>query len=241
MTLTVRVYATEKQARDAAKKLKSEGFGDDAVFVMAPKEGANVGAEVAAAVKGDRLPESYSQIAAANLRQGRAVVTVNPPFGHGHTVNEVLDSFDPVAIKEAPSTVSSATKQRFMSDSLGMPLLWKGKSFLAGWFAGELSPSKPQAKLSDEPAPLSKRLGMTVLSETKKDWNASMGQPTLSSKRFILGEPQLSSDPAPLSTRLGMTVLSESKKDWTHSFGQPLLSSDPTPLSTKLGLRVLSD
>ncbi len=239
MTLIVRVYAAEKKARDAAAKLKAEGYSEDKILLMAPKADADPGEAVAAAVASGHLPSNYAIMATDNLKEGRSVVAIDPPFGAGLGATEVLDSFGPVKEDKAPDTTYQST---YTTEGIGLPLLWNGKSWFAGLFGGELSNSAPRAKLSDDPTPLSSRLGMTVLKEDKKDRTHSYGQPLLTSKQYILGEPKLTSEAAPFSARIGMKLLTEKKEgEWTtDSFGNKLLSSDPAPLSSAMGMTVLT-
>lgn len=239
MTLIVRVYASEKKARDAAQKLKSEGIGNGAAMVMSPKPDADAAAEVAAAVKSGQVPAPLRSMATENLKQGRSIVMIDPPFGYGAPATEILDSFGPLEVA-VPAVTPMGTVSQFTTEGWGLPLLWNGKSIFANFFGGELTSAKPRATLSNDAAPLSSRFGMRVLTEPKKDWTQSFGQKLLSSKRFITGEPKLTSEAAPLSSRIGMKTLTEPKKEWTtDSFGQPLLSSNPTPLSDMMGWRVL--
>jgi hypothetical protein len=245
VTWIVRVYSTQKKARDAAKKVSAEkGIPSDRVFVMAPVADADadaISAEVAAAVDGGNLPQTYGKIASDSLQQGLTVLAVDPPFGTGAPVTKILDGFEPVKVDRP----DAAKEPRLASEQMGIPLLLKGRSI----FGGELS-SSPYSflgspKLSNDPAPLSSKAGMKLLSESdptplssrfkmkvlsasKTDWKRSMGL------------PMLSSNPAPLSSLFRMKTLSEPKKEWTHSMGQPLLSSEPAPLSKLMGWSVLS-
>ncbi len=235
MTLIVRVYDSEKKARDAAKKLKADGFGD--VLVLAPKAGgegaakADYGRDVADAVRGGRFPRASSRMAADSLQKGRAVLCVDAPYGAGKAANEIVESFGPMEVKEQaePFDFNSG----LTSDAFNVPLLQDGYT-LANWFGGLLKSSDYTfssflnlALVTDDPAPLSSRLRLSVLSDPKKP--------------YTVGEPTLLSDPAPLSTRFRFDVLSKPKKDWTQSFGRPLLmKNNPTPLSDRLGWSVLS-
>lgn len=245
MTLFVRVYANAKKARDAAKKLKAEGLSDGQALILAPNAGLDVGAEVAAAVKGGRLSKAHAAIASQSLQEGRTVLSVDAPYGGGFLVTEIMDSFEPVAIDAAAA--HNSMPRRF-SEMFNMPTIWNGKSVFANVFGGELISSNcfifPSVfglgLLSNEPTPLSKRLGMRVLLERKKDWNLSFGQPILKATpkdwKQSFGQPLLSDDPTPLSSRLGMRVLSDKK----FTTGEPVLSSDPAPLSNAVGMPLLS-
>lgn len=263
MTWFVRVYETQKNARDAGKKLTTAGFEEGSVSVMTPKAdkgktdadaGATAavgakdtaGADVAAAAKSGRFPQTYATIATEALQAGRSVVAIDAPFGQGAVATTILDSFGPVQIDQEPD---DASQKRLTSEALGIPLLWNSHSFMTGLFGGLLTnhrysffgsprlkddPAPLSSKMnmktldSDNPAPLSSKFGLKLLSEAKKDWTYSCGL------------PMLSSNPAPLSSMVGMKTLSDKPDtEWTQSFGQPLLSSNPTPLSTRMGWSVL--
>ena len=91
--------------------------------------------------------------------------------------------------------------------------------------------------VEDYPAPLSRTLGIAVLSEfssstglLRSDWSVSAG----------FGFGLLGRKAAPLSAMFGMKVLSAAKRDWRTSFGMPLSSQNPAPLSSLLGMRPLS-
>lgn len=247
MTVIVRVYAAERKARDAAKKLKTEGFGDDIVCVLAPKTAAAEGAapgeaarpakaadvakDVAAAVDSGRLPKSKAALATENMQQGRTVLAVDAPYGSGLLATQIMDSFEPVEIAPAKS-VTAEGKPRLTSEQFDVPLLWDGKTATANWFGGELTSHDytffKAEMLSDNPTPLSSCLKLKVLQNPKKDWKHSFGQALLSP------------DPTPFSRRFGWKVLLDTEKNWTASYGFPLLTSNPAPLSKLLGLPVLS-
>ena len=123
--------------------------------------------------------------------------------------------------------------------------------------------------VEDDPAPLSRMLGIAVLSEfssstglLRSDWSVSAGfgfgllsrkAAPLSSmfgmrvlsaakrdRRSSFGMPLRSQNPAPLSSLLGMRPVSSRQRRGTYSFGFPLLSRNPAPLSSLLGIRTLS-
>lgn len=259
MTLIVRVYRSQRKARDAIKKLKASGFREDSVFVMTPSAEADVNAVVAAAVDAGRLPKAYTEIATAGLREGRSILTVDAPSGQDLLAAKIMEGVDPVkskdpeepkpeevkpveAVKEA---VKQTTKSQYTSEAWGIPLLWNGKSFLANMFGGELASSNfyffGAPKLKDNPAPLSTCANISLLSDDPAPLSAKIGRPVLTDKPYSAGEPVLTSDAAPLSSKLGLPVLSETKKEWTHSMGQPMLMSEPAPFSKALGWPVLSD
>jgi hypothetical protein len=105
--------------------------------------------------------------------------------------------------------------------------------------------------LSDEAAPLSKALGWATstakrhfltgeLSSEAAPFSRSIGMATKTERRhFMVSE--LSDSPAPLSSGIGMKVLSDGAAPLSSGLGLGLLKSNPTPLSSLLGLRVLTE
>lgn len=227
MTLAVRVYAAEKKARDAAEKLKAEGFSGDKITVLAGKADADPSADVAAAVTAGLMPGAYAGTAAATMKKGRAIVAVDAPFGAGGTAERILDGFGPVQDDLQISTTGS-TSGNLTTEGWG-PLLSERRFFL---FNGELINSASRTELMKDPAPLSSRLGLRILTEPKKDWTQSFGQSLLSTKRFIFGEPKLT----PKKYAFG-----EPKLTNKYTAGEPQLTSDAAPFSKTLGQSVLKD
>lgn len=240
MTLVVRIYSSQKKASDAAKKVKAEGYGDEAVLLMTPSTDpeADVSADIDAAVKAERLPKDYTEIAIDSLRQGRSVLSVNAYFGKTLPVTNIMDSFEPVKIQEP---AKSKKKDRLISEGMGIPLLWDGESFLARFFGGLLASPNfyffGEPKLKKDPTPLSSGIGWDTLNDNATPLSSQLGLTVLSEKPHSLGEPQLSSDATPLSSKVGLKVLS----DKPYSSGEPKLKSEPAPFSKALGLSVLID
>lgn len=228
MTLIVRAYSTEKKARDAAKKLKAEGFGEDSICVLAPKAEEDTAADVADAVRGGHLPRSYAEAVTKDLKDGRCVASVNAVFGHGQDASLIMESFGPV---ETYKALLATDDKRFTSDGwAGLPLILQGRRFFL--FSGELAPSTSRTKLSDNAAPLSSRLGIKLLKDQKKDWKTSFGMPLLTSKQYILGEPKL------ISKRhiFGEPKLNSNR----HIFGEPNISKEAGPFSKLFGWALLT-
>jgi hypothetical protein len=105
--------------------------------------------------------------------------------------------------------------------------------------------------LSGEAAPLSKALGWATstakrhflageLSSEAAPLSRSIGLPTLTERRHFLVK-ELTDSPAPLSSGVGMRVLSDEAAPLSTKLGLGLLKNDPTPLSSRLGLRVLTE
>ena len=229
----VRIFATPKQAHDAARALADNGFADDAIHVLTPAGAVDADAATgpsAALVAGYALG-SYPRVFTAEhvsacaraLAEGRSLVGVRTGFGQSQAAMDILEEFGPVDTDQV------------------MPKSETGK---LDW---------------DEAAPLSSALGIPTISRNAPSPVSDfLGLPTLSkrlsflSRRFrpltrptfalssMFGMPLLSNNPAPLSSRFGMKTLSSGKGYGTHTFGLPLLSRNPAPLSSMLGLKTLS-
>jgi len=236
MTQTIsRLYTSHSNAIAAVEELKSSGFAEDAINMVAPVEGTPDDAVAASILKGG-VPSAYVPAYAAGVGRGETLVSVQAPFGYAITATGILENHSPIVTDlpdygyEAPkrdpaAPLSSAWGWKVLSDN-PTPL----SSFLR-WptLSTKKSPPKPDSELVDDPAPFSKKIGMEVLSD----------KPTILSTHF--GWRVLGRNPAPLSTRLGWPVLSRSQKAPATSMGLPLLSDNPAPLSSRFGWRLLSD
>lgn len=224
MTPTVRWYDSEERAHEAARALQDDGFRADSICVVAPVSGGEEEA-VDRAIRHDAFPGSYRTAGIRALREGRHIVSVIAPFGHGVVARRILDECGPVDADSVsaysagnPAPFSEAVGLPVLSDARPMVELPQRNSYTFGSFLG-------MGLLSSKAAPLSSLLGMPT---------ASRG-PGESS----FGMRLLSSNPAPLSSMFALKTLSTPKKDWVSSFGFPLLSRNPTPLSSLFGVPAL--
>ncbi len=218
----IRLFDSDPRAQDARRALADEGFD---AFVLAP--GADdPEAAVRAVVAEGRLPGRYSGVATDALRQGRWLVAAQAPFGEGRLVEEILESWGPLATEIRPA--HRAASPAPFSDLLGIPVL-RHKPPRTELIAPEhpVSDLVGAPMLSRNPTPLSSLLGWKPLS-TERPWRTSFGLPLLSKGT------------APLSSLLRLPTLSAPKRRRTHSFGLPLLSKNPAPLSALLGLPILT-
>jgi hypothetical protein len=245
MTQTIsRLYATRTSAMAAVEDLKTGGFGDDAINVVAPPPPPATDAApvetpddtIEASILQAGVPAAHAPIYAEGVRRGETLVSVRAPFGFATRATDILAQHSPTETslpddgyerpKGDPATpLSSAMGWKVLSDN-PTPL----SSFL-GWatLSTRRSAPIPDSELVDDPAPFSKRIGMEVLS----------GKPAILSGHF--GWRLLSDNPTPLSTRLGWPVLAKDQNPPPARFGYPLLSDDPAPLSKRFGWRLLSD
>ena len=224
MTPTVRWYDSEERAREAARALEDDGFRADSICVLAPVSGGEEQA-VDRAILHDAFPGGCRTAATRALREGRHVVSVDAPFGHGVVARRILDEHGPVDVDSVPAC--STRNPAPFSEMLGLPVLSDARPMLAlpkrnsytfGSFLGI-------GLLSGKAAPLSSMFGMPTGSRGPGESSFGMSI--------------LSSNPAPLSSMFALKTVSAPKKDWTLSFGFPLLSRNPAPLSSLFGIPTL--
>ena len=165
---------------------------------------------------------NQASIYAEGVRRGEVLVAVQPLFGRAQSATTILDSFDPIAValpEAEPASVAARDAAAPLSSALGMKVLSSDPTPLSSWLKWRtLMPelrSSPALegirKRSGDAAPLSNKLGMSVLSAKA----------------------------APLSARFGWRVLSDNPAPLSTWRGWRLLSNNPTPLSSLLGWRVL--
>lgn len=235
-----RLYGKERQATDAVNKLKAAGFAADSV--------ARVGPPPAATEEGAPPPEAPApanalerQLAAtygAALTDGRWLVGVAAPFGRGVLATSILDGAG--ALDEPLPRVAGQVEvanRDADADSWGP--------------AAPLSRALGLPVLSNDAAPLSAKFGWPIkskreyyfVSELQSEGaplSRALGLPTKTERRHFLTSG-VSSAAAPLSSKLGLRLLSDEPAPLSAKFGWSLLKNNPTPLSSWLGLRVLTD
>lgn len=244
-----RMYGSQDNATAAAKELQERGFAADAVHVIGPQPSASTQAGADAStdtlrtsIEQTGLPAEHAKIYADHVRQGQVLVTVYPPFGFALTATNILDSHDPIAMDLPAAAYVPASAKTWdpaapLSSALGWRVLLSDPTPLSSYFKwptikreDTVSTSRDAIrKQSDDPAPLSRKIGMPVLSDNPAP---------LSSK---IGIRVLSDDPTPLSSKAGIRVLSEKAAPLSDKLGWRTLLDNPAPLSTKLGWRLLLD
>jgi len=249
MTQTIsRLYSSPSSATAAVEDLKASGFGDEAVHVVTPSEAQD---GIVAAVVAGGVPKAQAPVYAEGVGRGETLVSVRAPFGYATTATEILDRHGPVATDlpdhgyELPTRDPAAP----LSSAWGWPVLSSNPTPLSSFLhwptlSSRRSPPKPDPELVDDPAPLSKKIGMEVLSDEPAPLSKRLGWRLLSDNPWPLstrlGWSLLSKDPTPLSSRLGWRTLSDSPAPLSARMGWRVLSDNPTPLSTRFGWRVLS-
>ena len=214
MKPVARIFESGDQARDAGKKLKAAGYGDDKVFVMAPaaaptpspaqEDAGDTDAPApepaaAAAISAEELVAKVSAageleitraiLCSRALANGKALVVVGAPYGYVVRANEIMDGCgaEPAAVLDTAKPNNPSP----FSDFLGIPCLENRRSFLSG----------------DNPL---------------KDSNWTLF-PTNLKDGLIIGA-NLIDNPEWLSSKIGMKTLTKSKP-WKTSFGFKLLSN----------------
>jgi hypothetical protein len=242
MTQTIsRLYSSPDSAADAMAELRSGGFADDAIHLVAPVSHQPTDAEtpddgIVASILAGGVPTAHAPTYADGIRRGETLVSVRAPFGFAKKAIEILTRFGPVETDlpddgyEMPPRDPAAP----LSSAWGWPVLSNNPTPLSSLLrlptlCGRRSRPKPDHELIDDPAPFSKRIGMQVL----------LDNPAILSRRF--GWRLLWDNPTPLSTRLGWPALSRERGPLSSQLGLKLLSDNPAPLSRFLGWRVLSD
>lgn len=223
-TQIVRMYETEKKARSAVGRLKSEGFHDDTILLLTkPNESEGSSMELLeSAVTAGFVPPDQVSSYVEGLDKGQSLVAICAPFGFGQQAIKILDSCGPVKIAALSSQEEAAKiwggRGVPLSSTLKLRVLWR-----------------------DKPAPLSDLLGRPTLSRGRTFQNK---YPELKSSDWSfssrLGYRLLSSSPEPTSAIFGFKTLSEQTggDSWTSSFGLPMLSQDPAPLSSAFDLHL---
>lgn len=188
MTLSVRAYALEQQARAAAAALHSAGFNDSSVTVLAPNPGEESRTTEDAVYQG-RLDEGESRLWAHQLRQGHWVVSVKAMLGRGQLAEDILGAHEPLAVGADAQAPSGAAP---FSDWLGIPTL-RHKPSNAYLITSLHTQSFGFRMLSSNPAPLSSLFGLKLLTAGKST-------------------TKLSDKAAPLSSMVGLPLLKKKKR-----------------------------
>lgn len=226
MTPYLRIYATEAGARAVDTRLKEDGFEQRSLLLASALQGKEEEA-VHEAIRQERLPKRNLMIAIRSLREGRSLVTVRAPYKRGRRALEIMETDDAVEsdllrryAHADPSPLSDMMRMPTLARFEPMTGLLPSRWSLSGKFGWPL--------LTHNPAPLSSKVGMKVLSEPRKERTSSFGLSLLSR------------NPAPLSSLFAMPTLSRSKGPRRTSFGMPLLSKEPAPLSRLFGIPTLT-
>jgi len=234
-----RAFASEQDALESVESLKSRNFQEEDMSVITPAMieasdasmlSRDVEHDVDPAVKlaeliigvheASRVPESHALVYADAVQEGKTLLLITAPFGQAQLANVTLDKGKIVELGELPELPEHTWIQPApLSALLNWPVLTHRRSWMSRTFPElKQSDSLPTkgilgGLLSHNPAPLSSKVGMSVLKE----------------------------NPAPLSSKVGMSVLKDNPTPLSSKLGMSVLKDNPTPLSSKLGISVLKD
>jgi hypothetical protein len=221
-TPIVRMYETQKKARDAAGKLRKGGFHDDSILLMTPPKGEAVApGALEGAVTAGFVPANQASVYAEGLQNGRSLVAVRAPFGSGQVATNILESCGPVETgleRPAEPEIPWIDDAMPFSAALRFGAIWSGQAAPFSRLLG--IPTQSRARTFEDKYP----------ELTNPDW-------TFSSK---IGFDLLSHKPSPASVLFGVKSLLDQPTGptWTRSFGLPLLSGEATPLSKKFNMHI---
>ena len=244
-----RIYGSQQNATAAVEELQGRGFGADHIHVISPPSQATTEPGAAAptdavltSIQHTGVPPEHASLYADQVRQGKVLVAVSPPFGFAQIATHILDSHDPVsmdlpAVAYVPPSAATWDSAAPLSSALGLRVLCSDPAPLSSYFKWATIKPEPASsptlekirKQSDDPAPLSAKIGMPTLSDNPTPLSTKVGMSVLSD------------DPAPLSSKAGWRVLSDNPTPLSKKLGWRTLLDNPAPLSTKLGWRLLSD
>jgi hypothetical protein len=244
----VRMYETEKQARDAVRKLKAEGFQKDTILLItpSPKGDAESVEALSSSPVAAALPPENAAIHEEGVRQGRSLVAIRAPFGQGQLAKDILEGFNPAGegpgVPEMPSVTWDVAAP--LSSGFRAPVLWNKAAPVSDLIGqatlrqGRTFENKYPA-LKDASWTFSSRLGLPLLSASQKGSASLSGRSGDAWKRSF-GLPMLSREPAPFSRLFNMHLLTvplphDYPAPFSHRTGFPVLSHGRTSLSRLFG------
>ena len=192
MSLTVRIYETEQQARSAVAQLMAKDFPEDSIYLLTPAPGQEP-QTVKAAIEAGKLPSSHANIGTQSLRKGRSIVALELRYGKGQVAIDIMDSCGAVDTDVLPAYLPRDPSP--FSDSFGIPVL--------------LRDSRSTTKLLTRSSKsFTSSFGLPLLSKNQR------GKASLSTKRknSSFGLPLLSKNQRGKSSSFGFSTLSRSKR-----------------------------
>ncbi len=186
-SIIARLYASPDQARSAVADLRRYAeFTSEPVTVTGPASAA--GEAVAAALAGTGLSRGEAQRTVAAAGAGATLVTLRAPLGTAARAIRVLDRHDPLSVGAGPIYAEQDDPAPF-SKALGLPVLTRtGAPVFGGLSRRQTSGTRlltraPRAKLMRSAAPLSRALGMTLLSRGAAPFSRLLNWHTLSAEQ----------------------------------------------------------
>lgn len=250
-------YGSEQDAIDAVDSLKANSFEEEDISIITPamiesanpwmlnkgeKDGVDSTEMLAQVImsvhESSDVPSGHAMVYADAVQEGRTVVLITAPFGKALKATDTLKTGKQIEIGAMPEIEYHTWLQPApLSALLNMKVISHRRSWMSRTFNELTEPDYLPTKglmgglLSDNPTPLSSKIGLKPLSE-------ETNPAPLSSK---LGWSLLSDKATPLSDKIGFRALSSDRSaNKDSSFGVKLLSKNPTPFSSALGWRVLS-
>jgi hypothetical protein len=212
-TLIARLYDSPADALGAVTELKSAGYVDGEVNLIAPAPVAgHANDNVAASIEKAGVPPGDAEAFAAAVAQGKALVTVRAALGAAVGAIEILDAHGPANATSRQSEYysTSVASPNPLSDALGWSLL------------------------SDDPAPFSSFFGIPALSKSAAPLSPFLGLPLLARSSSNRTRSNYS---APFSAFFGLPLLVHQS---TTAVGRTRLIDDGAPFSHWLGLPLLT-
>lgn len=192
----VRMYASPEHAKRAIEKLRRWGFEQELITLVTASSTppANAPASAASddpvlsAILSAYVLKAHAKVYAAEVRQGRALVAISPPFGTGGIAAQFLDESDPVQsslVIEPEDPMPLWDDAAPFSSSFRLPVLVRATApFSAFWV-------------------------LPVITRRFRSLSAALGLPELKrSSSYVFGEPSLARSSTPFSSALGLPLLS---------------------------------
>ncbi len=218
-----RLYAYARDAEAAVTDLRAHRLRDNEIFVVRPPlKGERPCLEnIVAAIVQCALMQSEAMIYAKRVARGGTLVAVHAPFDKTERVSALLDIRDPVLRSVGPKHYP--------------PLPWDNAAPFSSFMQWPTLYDEPTpfAKLWSVPTLAKHR----VSASRRRRRNRAFRSPAPLSER--LGLSLLSASPTPLSDRMGLRLLSELPTPLSDRLNWPALSHKPTPLSDYFGWQVL--
>jgi len=180
MTSIGRMYETEERARDAARRLKEDGFLEETIAVVAP--GSRAGAIPRSVPRNQAI--AYSRA----LAGGHWLVVVEAPFNWGQVATGHLLAAGPVNPRGVP--ILRPRNPAPFSNIIGFPpLSTRGRSYFSAIFPELANPRFSFSALlgmkllSRNPTPLSSMIGLKTVSPSKGSYRPVLPFPLLTRRR----------------------------------------------------------
>lgn len=236
MTHIVRLFGSQENTDAAIAALKSRGFVDEHIKVLTASETVE-GTQDAIMRAGVAKP--HAVILAKRVQGGETLLKVNPPFGFARVAMALTEDHGPLPVSLPPIEERTGIDGRDaapLSETFGWRVLSSDPAPLSHWLNWQTV--KPENKnsatlrsirrQSQNPAPLSRALGLPLLSRNPAPLSRLLAWSLLSRKA------------APLSDSVGWPTLWGAAAPLSKWAGWSLISKDPAPLSNALGFPVLT-